>query len=233
VDWKSIAWAGFVGSRPLEVLRELQLRLARRVRFPPLRRLPKRVAGLDVSYPHEGFGVAAFAVVDVGSQTLVDHETFADRTPFPYIPGYLSFRELPLYLKLLQRLEQDDRLEPWVLVDGNGILHPRRAGVASLVGLAKSIRTVGVSKHLLCGRVAASNGAVVSEDGDVLGYRLSRGSKRSTLYVSPGSGIDVAGVRRLVASVLTRHRLPEPLYHADRLSRAAARELFSAAVWKK
>ena len=228
VDLPSFGWNSFTTEKPLEQLHRLQIQLARELTQMPVESIPSRIAGLDVSYRSDGFGVAAYAVVDVADQSLLFHETLAGEVTFPYIPGYLSFRELPLYLRLLDRVRQAGRLEPWVLVDGNGILHPRRAGVASLVGWAASLKTVGVSKHLLCGKVIDPDSPmspVLADDGSTLGYRLHRGTKRSTLYVSPGQGVDLGGALRIMKSVYGLHRLPEPLFHADRLSREAARRV--------
>lgn len=217
----------FVGTRPLATLMELQQRLAPLVTLLPLEGLPERLAGVDVSYAAGDLGVAAYTVVETRTGKLLHQELIADEVRFPYIPGYLSFREMPLYRKLLEQVHQAGNLEPWLLVDGNGILHPRRAGIATMLGCALSIRTVGVSKHLLCGKVAdpsADPAEIRAGDGELLGYCLNRGTKRSTLYVSPGTGVDAAGALRLAESVMCGHRLPEPLYHADRLSREAARQ---------
>jgi deoxyribonuclease V len=227
VDLELAGWNSFLSDKPLRQLHQLQVELAPQLTQPPVKSLPKRLAGLDVSYRSDGFGVAAYSVVDVATRELLHHELLAEEVKFPYIPGYLSFRELPLYLRLLDQVRQAGRLEPWVLVDGNGILHPRRAGVASIVGWAASLRTIGVSKHLLCGKIlkaGASVSPVGAEDDTIYGYQLCRGSKRSTLYVSPGHGVNLSGALRIVQSICGPHRLPDPLYHADRLSRAAARK---------
>jgi deoxyribonuclease V len=226
VDLTSVGWRKFVGSSPLSALRELQGRMVLQVTFPPLESIPERIAGVDVSYPSEREGVAAYTIVETATGKLLHQEVATDEVRFPYIPGYLSFRELPLYGRLLSQVRRSGRLEGWLLVDGNGILHPRRAGIATMLGWAQSVCTVGISKRLLCGKVAdrsASPAEIWSEDGVLLGYCLNRGSKRSTLYVSPGAGVDAAGALQLTQAVLRGHRLPEPLYHADRLSREAGR----------
>ncbi len=228
VDLNSFCWNGFAGARPLFALSALQRTLAAKVLLHPLGTVPECVAGVDVSYGPACWGVAAYAVVETATRQLLYHEIVTAEVRFPYIPGYLSFRELPLYLKLLDIVRDAGRLEPWLLVDGNGILHPRRAGIASLLGCVGSLNTVGVGKHRLFGKPAQDDQAVtpmLAEDGAVLGYRLRRDSKRSTLYVSPGFGVDPEGALRLTQFLWGKHRLPEPLFHADRLSRDAARRL--------
>lgn len=227
VDLAEHGWQ--IGSAPqtLASLQLLQDRIAEAVKFAPLGVWPDRVGGVDVSYASNGKAVAAYAVVDSATGKLLHQEIICDDVMFPYIPGYLAFREIPLYARLLDQVRRAGRLEPIVLVDGNGILHPRRAGIATMLGLAAGVRTVGVSKHLLCGKVVengVSPAPILAGDDTVLGFRLKRESKRSTLYVSPGAGIDSAGSLRLVESQLRGRRLAEPIFHADRLSREAARQ---------
>jgi deoxyribonuclease V len=226
IDLGSTIWREYTGSRPLAALRELQRRVAAETALPALVSLPPRLAGVDVSYGADDVAVAGYTIVETATGRLLHQETHTDRVPFPYVPGYLSFRELPLYARLLERVRAAGRLEPWVLVDGNGILHPRRAGIATMLGCALGVNTVGVSKHLLCGKIddrSNSPAEIRDNDGMLLGYCVHRGTKRSTLYVSPGVGVDLSGALRLVQSVSVGHRLPEPLYHADRISRIAAR----------
>ncbi len=228
VDLASTMWREYTSSRPLAALWELQLRVAAETALPSLVSLPEHIAGVDVSYGADDIAVAAYTIVEIATGRLMHEETYADRVPFPYIPGYLSFRELPLYARLLERVRAAGRLEPWILVDGNGILHPRRAGIATVLGCALAVNTVGVGKHLLCGKIAdrsISPAEIRADDGTLLGYCVHRGTKRSTLYVSPGVGVDTSGALRLAQSVSLGHRLPEPLHHADRISRIAARAL--------
>lgn len=228
VETRTFGWTDFTGSRPLKQLQAVQQRLLSQMKTPPLQYSPQRVAGVDVSYSRDGRGVAAYVVVETKSRKIVQQETAIAEIRFPYIPGYLSFRELPVYAKLREQIERSGQIEPWVLVDGNGILHPRRAGIACQLGCLWSVRTVGVSKHQLCGKVAnqrLNRAELRADDGTILGYRLQRESKRGTLYVSPGWDIDVDGAWMLVDSQMQGHRLPDPIYHADRLSREVARQL--------
>jgi len=122
-----------------------------------------------------------------------------------------------------------ERLSEVLLVDGTGTLHPRRMGIAAHLGVVASLPTVGVIKKLLCGRVdiegmRPQESRPVLQDGQLaaVALRPTAGSRRP-IFVSPGHRLDVAYSERLVRTLLCGHRLPEPLYWADRLSRKAAR----------
>ena len=97
--------------------------------------------------------MAAYALVETETGRLVWSATVRRRVAFPYISTYLSFREIPIYLDLLDEVRAAGRLSEVLLVDGSGILHHRHAGVASHLGVVASLPTVGVTKKLLCGRV--------------------------------------------------------------------------------
>ena len=219
----------FACGRPLQRLRLVQERLVAKVSLRPRRRIPKLVGGLDVSYPESGEGVAAYALVETDSGRLVWSTTVRRPVVFPYISTYLAFRELPLLLDAIDEARAAGRLSPVVLVDGSGVLHHRHAGIATHLGVVASLPTVGVTKKLLCGRVdlermqPLQSRPVVHEDR-LLGValRATTGSRRP-IFVSPGHRLDVAFAERLVRRLLAGHRLPEPLYWADRLSRAASR----------
>jgi deoxyribonuclease V len=229
VDLARFGFDGFVSDRPLEKLRRVQEALVSRVALRSRRRVPKLVAGVDVSYPNPDQGVATYALVEVQSGELVWSQTIRRRVAFPYISTYLAFRELPILLDLLDEVDRGARLADLVIVDGNGILHQRRAGIASHLGVAASLATIGVTKKLLCGRVALEglqpeeSRPVVLDDRVIgLAMRATAGSRRP-IFVSPGHRTNLPFAERVVRQLLRGRRLPEPLYWADRLSRRAAR----------
>ena len=134
-------------------------------------------------------------------------------------------------MELLDQVRSAGRLPEVILVDGSGMLHPRHAGIATHLGVAASVATVGITKKLLCGRaqiaeLGPGQSCPVVYQERVVGAALrgTSGSRRP-LYVSPGHRVDVAFAERLVRQLLTGRRLPEPIYWADRLSRAAVRSL--------
>ncbi len=219
----------FRATKPLARLIELQHELAQRVRLVPQRDVPRLAAGLDVSYSRDGMATGACAVVERNSGRVVWSTTHRDRPGLPYIPSLLTFRELPMLLALFEQSRREFPQLDLYFVDGNGILHPRGAGVAACFGVVADVPTIGVAKSLLCGRLETAVGdpadlqAEVVVDGHTVGaVRTPRGSSRP-LYVSPGQKMDVPSAVRIAGAFAFGHRLPEPLYWADRLSRVQSR----------
>ena len=229
VDLNRTGYDDFVSERPLEMLDRVQAGLLKEVSLCRRRRIPRLVGGVDVSYRSSDEGVAAYALVETHSGQLVWSTTVRRRVVFPYISTYLGFRELPVLLDLLDEVKAARRLSEVLLVDGTGVLHPRHAGIATHLGVVASLPTVGVTKKFLCGQVEIEgmqpeeSRPVVHEDRPAgVALRPGRGSRRP-IFISPGHRLDVAYAERLVRLLLRGRRLPEPLYWADRLSRAAGR----------
>ena len=224
----------FRTDRPLERLRRVQEALLEKLSLAAPERLPELVGGVDVSYRNGTGGseaVAAYALVSLNGCELVWSKTIRRPVRFPYISSFLAFRELPILLDLLDLVCRAGRLAEVVLVDGSGILHPRRAGIATHLAVAAKVATVGVTKKLLCGRVAPGSAEPrdVRHEGRTIGLAFhSTPAGRKRIFVSPGNGVSVAYCRRLVPQLLRGHKLPEPLYWADRLSRKDARGPLSA-----
>jgi deoxyribonuclease V len=229
VDLARYAVGRLRSDRPLERLKRLQEEVVGRVKLTPRRRLPHLVGGVDVSYGKGEMATAAYTLVDTRCGALVWSSTTGRRVTFPYITSYLTFRELPILMELIDNVRRAGRLAPVVLVDGSGILHPRRAGIATHFGVAANWPTIGVTKKLLCGQVDIGGmkpleSRPVLHDDRLIGVALrpTSGSLRP-IFLSPGHRVDVAFAEQVVRQTLVGHRLPEPLYWADRLSRLHAR----------
>ena len=158
------------------------------------------------------------------------HTTLRRSVIFPYITSYLSFRELPLLLELLDSVRAVGRGCDVLLVDGSGMLHHRHAGIATHLGVVANQATIGVTKKLLCGQVDIADMTPLESrpvvlEGRAIGaaIRPTAGSHRP-IFISPGHRLDAAFAENVVRRLLRGRRLPEPLYWADRFSRAAARE---------
>lgn len=201
--------------------RELQKRLSSRVitvdRLPEVR----RVAGVDVGFEDGGATTRAAVVVLAwpGLERLAQ-SIARQPTRFPYVPGLLSFRELPAVLAALERLPVEPDL---LLCDGQGIAHPRRLGIASHLGVLIDRPTIGVGKSRLCGRhgpVPEGRGAwtPLIDRGETIGAVLRSREGVRPIYVSPGHRIGLETAIRYVMGCMTRYRLPETTRQADRLA---------------
>ena len=197
--------------------RELCLHLVLTDRLGPV----QRVAGVDVGFEANGSVTrAAVAVLRYPELDLLETAIARRPTEFPYVPGLLSFRELPAVLEAIDRLREPPDL---LLCDGQGIAHPRRLGIASHLGLLVDIPSIGVAKTRLCG----SHGAVPDQrgawtplraDSEIIGAVLRTRPGVKPLYVSPGHRIGLETAIGYVMRCCTRYRLPETTRHAHRLA---------------
>jgi deoxyribonuclease V len=225
VDLGKYRFDSFQSTRPFTTLLEYQESIPNRFENESLRATPNRAGGVDVSYT-DTQAIAAFAVVNTSTGKLVDAETLKRPIPMDYIPGFLVFREGPVLLELLRRMQRQSRLPEVVLVDGNGRLHPRRSGIATCLGVELGIRTVGVGKSLLCGKVdlqtlTAGEKRPVVEQGETIGYAIKASDRSRPIYISPGHRMTNNDSVKLCERLFHGHRIPEPVYHADRISRLA------------
>lgn len=175
------------------------------------------VAGVDVSYQRRADRFhGAVVLLDMATDTIVETATASQAGAFPYIPGLLSFRELPALLEAFRRLQRRPEL---ILVDGQGIAHPRRFGLASHLGLWLDLPTIGCAKSRLCGEAdlpGEKRGEWTSLllDDHPVGAVLRTRDRVRPLYISPGHRI---GIDRAVTEVLRcgrGYRLPEPTRQA-------------------
>ncbi len=199
------------------VQRELRERL---VLAPPPGFAPRRVAGADISM--ERFGDTAFAgivTIDAATMATLEEATAITALGFPYVPGLLSFRELPAVAEAWARLES----RPDVLVfDGQGYAHPRRFGIACHGGLLFGVPSIGCAKSILVGRhgelgTARGSTAPMVDRGEVVGMavRLREGVK--PVYVSAGHLMDLETAVAVVMSMAAGYREPETTRRAHQL----------------
>jgi deoxyribonuclease V len=181
----------------------------------------RRVAGVDVGFEAAGaITRAAIAVLRYPELDLVETAIARRPTEYPYIPGLLSFRELPA---VLDALDQVRTLPDLLLCDGHGIAHPRRFGIASHLGLLVDVPSIGVAKTRLCGRHAEppdQRGAwtPLRADGAIIGAVVRTRVGTKPLYVSPGHRIGLETAVAYALGCCTRYRLPETTRQAHRLA---------------
>jgi deoxyribonuclease V len=208
----------------------LQRELRSRVRLCPLNRRIRRVAGADVSV---GRGdrrlVAGLVVLDFPSLEPVEARTRVSRVRFPYVPGLLSFRELPAIARLFAELRERPDL---LILDGHGLAHPRRFGLACHAGVVLDVPTIGCAKTPFVGewsepgKPAGCHGPITLE-GEEVGVVYRTRADVKVVFLSPGHRCDVPSILRVIPRLCAGYRIPEPTRLAHQLvGRARARAAF-------
>lgn len=196
----------------------LQRELAGNVKTAGKPRRIRRVAGVDVAY-HRGLSLNVGAVVILSYPDLETIEVSCRKakTPFPYVPSLLSFREAPLCYDILDQLK--DKIDV-LMVDGQGIAHPRRFGIASHLGVLLDIPTIGCAKSRLIGeepkRLGRRRGAraALKHNGETVGTVLRTRAGVRPIYVSVGHRSRLDWAEELVLELAPRFRVPEPISRA-------------------
>jgi deoxyribonuclease V len=213
---KSAAW-------PRTVAEARAVQVALRGRVVTVDRLGKvrHVAGVDVGFEQDGAVTrAAVAVLSFPALKLVEHAIARQPTRFPYVPGYLSFREIPAVLAALRKLKTKPDL---LLCDGQGLAHPRRFGLACHLGLLTNIPSIGVAKSLLIGEHGAlpqkkGSWAPLQDGQEVIGAALRTRDGVKPVYVSIGHRMSLATAIDYVLRCTTKYRLPETTRTAHHLA---------------
>lgn len=200
----------------------LQEALRHQILLTPLPRPPRTVGGADAICDKEDRRIfGAMAVYSFPELELIEEAGLAGVCPFPYRTGLLSFREVPILVEVFQRLKNPPEV---LLVDGQGIAHPRGLGLAAHLGLALDIPAIGVAKSRLVGqgeeppRTAGATTPLVWQ-GKVVGLILRTAANTKPLYLSPGHRITLEEARDITLGCVRRYRVPVPLRQADLLSR--------------
>jgi deoxyribonuclease V len=210
---------------PREAVR-LQADLAGRVlELPTNPRGIRRIAGCDIAVAGDTL-VASVVVMSADASEVLEIADAESPARFPYVPGLLSFREIPALLEAFARLRRRPDI---VLCDGQGRAHPRRCGLASHLGLILDMPTIGVAKSRLCGEAgdpAATRGSwsPLIDRGERIGVVLRTRDSVRPLFVSVGHRVTIEDAIRIVLATGRGRRLPEPTRLADLRVRAAARE---------
>lgn len=197
--------------------KELYAKLILENRFSPI----DTVAGVDVGFEQQGKIIrAAVSVLRFPSLEPMENTLFRCETAFPYIPGLLSFREIPAILEALSQLRHSPDI---LLCDGQGYAHPRRLGIACHLGLLTNIPSIGVAKSRLIGRHEEPPNrkgawAPLIDKGETIGAVLRTRVNVKPLYISPGHLITLATSIDMVMACVTRYRLPETTRAAHKLA---------------
>ncbi|MCB1054339.1 MAG: deoxyribonuclease V [Acidobacteria bacterium] len=200
---------------------ELQRRLAGEIETEDRLGSIRHVAGVDVGFEDRNtITRAAVAVLSYPDLELVDHAIARRPTSFPYVPGLLSFREIPAVLDALGEISQAPDV---FLCDGQGLAHPRRFGIACHLGWWLDLPTIGVGKSRLVGdhdELGEERGATTPllHRGETIGTLLRSRTGVKPLYVSPGHRVSHETAVRLTLACTPRYRLPETTRWAHKLA---------------
>lgn len=202
--------------------REIQLDLLDKVvKQDRIKKNIQYVAGVDVGFEDRGNTTrAAVAVLRFPSLTLHEYTIARCQTTFPYVPGYLSFREIPAVLLALAKVKQQPDL---ILCDGQGIAHPRRFGIACHLGVLTGFATIGVAKTRLIGvhsELGEGKGEYVPliDDSETIGAVLRTRAGVKPVYVSIGHKVTLDTAIKIVMACVSKYRLPETTRWADRIA---------------
>lgn len=200
-------------------LAQQQLVLRENRRTEPLPHEPRLIAGCDSSFPTPETIISVFVVLKFPSLELVEKVYSHGPVTMPYVPGYLSFREAPNVIQAFAKLTHRPDV---IMVDGHGIAHPRRMGIAAHLGVLLDMPTFGVAKNKLTGNFAEpgpTKGDLTpltdAKTGELIGEVLRSKDRVLPLFVSPGHRCDQATATRLTLACLRGYKLPEPTRLAD------------------
>lgn len=218
----------------LEEARDLQKRLSQQVEIRHLSSKIDRVGGFDISYlKDDNVLIAGMVVIDYPSLALVDHFTLTDQIYFPYIPGYLSFREAPVLLKLIEKYHH--RVDIFMF-DGHGIAHPRGLGIASHIGVLCDKPSIGCAKKRLVGTYDMPHqkkGSVTKlmYKEKAVGSVLRTRQNVKPVFISVGHKITLEEATKFSMNCTTKYRLPEPTRLAHNTVSMFRREYLSNKVY--
>jgi deoxyribonuclease V len=201
----------------LEKLKALQVELKNKIHITPYTGTIKNVLAIDSSYLKKLNKIISMAIVyDANKKEIVDKAFAIEDVKFPYIPGFLSFREIDTTLSAIKKIHSKYDI---VLVDGQGIAHPRGFGFASHLGVLLEKPTIGCAKSRLVGsynEVGAKRGdfSYLIHNSEVVGAVLRTKVYVKPIFISPGNLIDIDSSIKIVLQLTEKYRLPEPIRFA-------------------
>ena len=208
-------------SQVIQEARDKQIRLAKYVDLSSFKGNHDLIAGADISFNlGDDVVFAAIVVLSLKSAEVLEKVHVAERIAFPYIPGYLSFREVPPLLLAWDKLKNKPGI---VILDGHGLIHPRRFGLACHFGLEAKVATMGCAKKPFVGNFdmpGEERGSFtpVTVDGEVRGFAYRSRVKVKPVYISPGTGMSLMDCLQFAQLSTGKYRLLEPTRQAHMYS---------------
>jgi len=211
--------------RDLSTARGLQHELSKQVKIHPLQRTPSYIAGVDAAFEGE-LVIAAASLYAYPSLLHVSDVVSCEKIRFPYVPGFLSFREGHALISAIRTLKM---LPDVIIVDGHGIAHPTGCGIASHIGVLLDIPTIGCAKSRLVGEYSEpgqekGQWSPLMDGKKPVGAVLRTRDHVKPVFVSPGHLIDLHGSLAIVLQSLAQYRLPEPMRRGDHLTKESKRK---------
>jgi deoxyribonuclease V len=205
---------------------EIQLLLKEKIEFSPLPFPPKIVSGVDLSLMGE-YGLSVIATLNFQTLEIIDITYATEKISLEYIPGFLAFRELPVFIKAWEKLTVEPDL---VFFDGHGFSHPRRMGIATHASFFINKPTVGIGKSLLVGRFEEpgnekGNFNYLYHKNEIIGAVLRTRPNVKPVFISAGNHITLEEAIKYSVSLTTKYRLPEITRIADAWSKKLKSEI--------
>jgi len=204
----------------LDKLKEIQKELAKQINLDNKIKEIKIITGFDVAYTRDKL-ICASASLDFNSLSLIEKKYIIADIKFPYISGFLAFREGQPIIELFEKIEKKPDI---IIVNGHGIAHELKCGLATYVGVTLKVPTIGIATRLHIGIIKEGKIIVSNEHR---GYELSSKEKAKPLYISPGNLISPEDALEITKKCIRHpHKLPEPLHIAHRLATKEKKKLF-------
>lgn len=198
---------------PYAEARQLQSELAARIKFTDMRKTPKLIAGIDCAFSKDGKNIAAAVIVmNLPQLEVIEVKTATAEVTYPYIPGLLSFREAPVCIKAVQKIVNTPDL---FMIDGQGIAHGRKLGLAAHLGLFFNKPTIGCAKNRLVGKYEEpgkekGNYSPLIYKGEQVGAVVRTRTNVKPLFISVGNKCTLDFAIKITLACAKKYRLPEP-----------------------
>ncbi|MBT4935512.1 endonuclease V [Candidatus Woesearchaeota archaeon] len=201
----------------LEELKKEQWKLAQKIVLRDDFTTVRTIGGVECVQSGDNI-IACVVVCEYPSMKLKEQKVYTLHNPLPHRLWFEAYREMPAIVEAFNMLEEEPDI---LIIKGNGILHPRKIGIASHVGLILNKSTIGISEKLLLGNVEKGN---VLLEGDVVGFEITTREHAKPLYVSPGNLISLGSVLTIMQStIISPHKMPEPLHIARKVAKKFAK----------
>ncbi|MBT7902252.1 endonuclease V [Candidatus Woesearchaeota archaeon] len=188
-------------------LKKEQEKLAQKVIVQDTFEKIKLVAGINQAHFGEKI-ISAIVLMDIKTLKIIEKQYSIMETNTPYLPNYRAYREAPIIVETFNKLKQKPDL---LLLEGNGILHPRRIGLASHIGILIDTPTIGISKTVTCGEILDNS---VYIEKEARAKKIITKEHANPIFVSPGHKISLKTSIEIIKKIIQKHKLPEPLHQA-------------------